>query len=64
MAEILGAFEKYQKGEDGDWLVSPEALSDRLDAKYIRHLVSEGTVPALGRAWRGGGRTLDPSRAH
>ena len=34
--EILEAFKKYQKGEDGDWLVSPEALSDRLDAKYIR----------------------------
>ena len=36
MEEILGIFEKYRKGEDGDWLVSPEALSDRLDAKYIR----------------------------
>ena len=29
-------FEKYQNGQDGDWLVSPEALSDRLDAKHIR----------------------------
>ena len=36
MVEILGVFERYRGGEDGDWLVSPEALSDRLDAKYIR----------------------------
>ena len=51
MAEILGAFEEYQKGESGDWLVSQEALSDRLDAKYIRPWSVEELSPrweALG----------------
>ena len=33
---ILRAFENYQNGESSDWLVDPSALSDRLDAKYIR----------------------------
>ena len=34
--EILAAFNEYQQGTEGPWLVPPEKLDGRLDAKFLR----------------------------
>ena len=34
--EICTAFAAYMRGEKGPWLVPPERLSGRLDAKFLR----------------------------
>jgi type I restriction enzyme M protein len=45
--EIAAAFHAYQSGERGDWLVSSDKLTDRLDAKYLR----PWSVDSLTRKW-------------
>jgi type I restriction enzyme M protein len=34
--EVIAAFREYEAGMPGPWLVPPERLSGRLDAKYLR----------------------------
>ncbi len=34
--EIIVAFQEYETGQPGPWLVPPERLAGRLDAKYLR----------------------------
>ena len=46
-SDILRAFRAYQKGRQGDWLVAPEMLQDRLDVKHLR----PWSVQALSPRW-------------
>jgi type I restriction enzyme M protein len=34
--EIVAAFEEFSEGKDGHWLVPPEKLTGRLDAKHLK----------------------------
>ena len=51
MLEIVDAFRAYQRGEKGAWLVDPERLSGRLDAKFLR----PWSVNELENTWRKAG---------
>ena len=45
--DILEDFRKYQNGEEGPWLVAPEHLADRLDAKILQ----PWSVTELAQVW-------------
>ncbi|HXL35414.1 MAG TPA: N-6 DNA methylase [Gemmatimonadales bacterium] len=51
MDEIVAAFDAFQGGERGPWLVPADRLTGRLDAKYLR----PWTVAELESGWRARG---------
>lgn len=51
MDEILNAFRSFEKGVAGPWLVSPDKLNDRLDAKHLR----PWSVSELEKTWKTAG---------
>ncbi len=53
MQEILAAFDAYQRGESGPWLVSADRVTDRLDAKYLR----PWSAAVLEPSWKKAGAT-------
>lgn len=55
MDEIAAAFEAYLAGERGPWLVPPERLTGRLDAKYLR----PWSVAELEPTWKAIGADSD-----
>jgi len=48
--EIVEAFDSYQRGESGPWLVEPENLADRLDAKFVQPWSASELEPAWVKA--------------
>jgi len=51
MSEIVDAFDAYLAGKKGAWLVPPERLTGRLDAKFLR----PWSVSALRKDWKSAG---------
>lgn len=56
MGEIVTAFAAYLRGETGPWLVPPERLTDRLDAKYLL----PWSVSELAKDWQSAGAKSAP----
>ena len=52
--EIVEAFSEYKAGKPGPWLVPPERLSGRLDAKFLR----PWSVRGLEREWKAAGAVV------
>jgi type I restriction enzyme M protein len=55
MDEILNDFRFYEKGQVGPWLVSPDKLNDRLDAKHLK----PWSVSVLEKTWKIAGASSD-----
>jgi len=55
MNEILNAFCSFEKGQTGHWLVSPDKLNDRLDAKHL----TPWSVSELKNTWKKAGADSD-----
>ena len=51
--EIVEAFDAYQRGEDGAWLVPAERLADRLDAKFVQPWHASDLEPVWAEAGAG-----------
>lgn len=49
--EILQAYAKFERGERGPWLVRPEQLDERIDAKFVR----PWSVSEIAGAWAAAG---------
>lgn len=53
--EILSAFHSFEKGQKGTWLVSPDKLNDRFDAKHL----TPWSVSELEKTWKMAGADSD-----
>lgn len=53
--EVVASFREYQAGKSGPWLVSPDRLGGRLDAKFLQPWKANG----LEKTWKTAGASPD-----